>query len=307
MWYKVKFRPMSPLVSDLTSDILWGHLAWAIKYTFSEEKLLEILSAMRTESPPLLCTSLFPEIEGKEYLPALKIPINPDRGDAKKLKKRAFIEKQALDNNANSLTIDSYMEILRSSKDTKEMFDISTSMHNVISRRSGTVIEGGLFSTKHIYFKEGVSLYAYIYCAEDRKFLETLLNYLSSCGFGADKTTGKGRIELESLDEVGQTLFERKPNANAFVCLSLFVPSNGEINLERSFYKTKVKIGRLGEAFANSRPYYKRPLWFLEEGSVCAPNQDKSFYGTVITRVHFSNKNVVHYGFGIPYWIRIDY
>ena len=307
MWYKVKFKPESPLVSELSSDILWGHLAWAVRYVFSREKLIEIISAMQIEKPPLLCSSIFPEVDGVELIPALKLPLNPDAEDFKELKKQKFIIKSELDKYTQAVS-QHYSKILRSSaKLSGKVVSESASMRNVISRRTGTVLqEGGLFSTRHISFRGNVRLYCYIYCAEGEDFLENILDYISNTGFGADKTSGKGKIALESLEEIGDVLFEKKADANAFVSLSLFVPDNHEVNLKRSFYKTKAKIGRLGEAFASSNPYYKRPLWLLEEGSVCRPNEEKAVYGGLINNVH-PNQGIMHYAFGIPYWINLNY
>jgi len=317
MWYKVRFRPLSGFVSEVSSDILWGHLLWAVRYVFSEAELKRLLENMKNDVfKGILCTSLFPEKNSVEYLPALKYPTNPENPEMKQLKKIKYIPKGKLDTLRGEFTFERYEQMLLSLIGGRDSFQTSgwldfiydLQMHNIINRRSNTVNAGGLFSSQTTCLPEGVALYAYVYFPYDTEKFKQILEYFLASGFGADKSTGKGRfcIDLKKdVQVIDDGVFSFSGSSNAFASLSLYSPLPEELNLEKSFYKVKPKIGRLGEAFSRKNPYYKRPLWFLEEGSVCLPLEKKQVYGKLAENVHTDN-SICHYALGIPYWLNME-
>ncbi len=319
MWYKVRFAVRSVIASDISSDIFWGHILWAIRYLFSEEKLKEVLSLMEEvelSGSGIICTSLFPEYMGMEFFPALRVPVSESlaigegRSKAKKLKKISFIPKKLLDSLRENFSISRYFEqVIQTEDEIREVLPfVSGIMRNAINRKNNRVDAGNLFSTYGISFREGVSLYAYVYVPKDifsKKEVASVMEYIAETGFGADKSVGYGALrfsEDNDITEIDETIFGDRESSNSFISLSLFSPLEDEVFLKKSFYKTRVKIGRLGESYARKKPFYKRPLWFLEEGSLCRAGEKKFVYGTLFKDVHIDNA-ICHYSIGVPYWI----
>ncbi len=312
MWYKVKIKPLSSILSDLSSDILWGHLMWAIRYVISEDKLKQVIDDTK-EGNGLFCSSLFPIFDGREFFPALKLPAPKEKAEkhnieVKELKKIRFVPQDIIIDMKDSFSLDKYFNLLigELKSGLPTMFHQEVRMRNVINRRSNTVQKGGLFSTRPMAFV-GDMLYFFIHWPYEEKDLYSILEFLSSSGYGADKSVGLGHIEIDlnkDVEKLAEDFFD-VDGANAFIGLSLGIVEESEVDLSRSFYKIKSKIGRLGEAFANIEPYYKRPLWFMEEGSILCIKERKKVYGKLEENVH-PNRDIVHYGITVPYKIKME-
>lgn len=67
-FFKIKICLTSSLLTPFHSDILWGHICWALRYI---SDLQEFLDAYSSDEPPLLISNAFPE----GYLPYPVLPI----------------------------------------------------------------------------------------------------------------------------------------------------------------------------------------------------------------------------------------
>ncbi len=63
--YKISIRLVSSVITPFHSDTLWGHICWALRYCYSEMKLIDFLNSYNNGTPPLIISNAFP----KGYLP----------------------------------------------------------------------------------------------------------------------------------------------------------------------------------------------------------------------------------------------
>lgn len=63
--YKINLTKLKPLVSELQSDTIFGHVAWAIKFLYGDDELKKFIAQSLTENPPFICSDGFPN----DYLP----------------------------------------------------------------------------------------------------------------------------------------------------------------------------------------------------------------------------------------------
>ena len=182
--------------------------------------------------------------------------------------------------------------------------------HNTKNRLTDRVEkEGGLFSTRNIFFSENVDIVIYIqknnYFEEDN--LKKVFEFISKNGFGADKSTGKGRFEIEVEKDFN---LPKANNPNAFLTLSNYYPKNGDPT--DGFYETVVKFGKLGGDWAKSKEktwktkntFYKMPIIFIAPGGVFKTEEIKQYYGCLIPNVHIDER-IVQYGYTISIGVKI--
>lgn len=181
--------------------------------------------------------------------------------------------------------------------------------HNTKNRLTDRVEkEGGLFSTENIFYNENTEIVIYIknnYSKEND--LKNIFEFISKSGFGADKSTGKGRFEFEIKEDFELPVLS---NPNSFLNLSNYYPQNGDPT--DGYYETIVKFGKLGGDWAKSkdetwqkgkRTYFKMPLIFIAPGGVFRINEIKEYYGCLIPNVHIDER-IVQYGYTIPIGLR---
>ncbi len=63
--YIIKIKKITPILTEFQSDTVFGHLSWAVKYLYGNNKLSDFLNASKTSEPPFICSSAFPQ----DYLP----------------------------------------------------------------------------------------------------------------------------------------------------------------------------------------------------------------------------------------------
>jgi CRISPR-associated protein Csm4 len=68
--YKIAVRLDSSVITPFHSDILWGHICWALRYCYDEQKLTDFLNSYNSSAPPLIISNAFP----KGFLPYPVLP-----------------------------------------------------------------------------------------------------------------------------------------------------------------------------------------------------------------------------------------
>ncbi len=63
--YIIKIKKITPILTEFQSDTVFGHLAWAVKYLYGDNKLSDFIALSKTEKPPFICSNAFPQ----DYLP----------------------------------------------------------------------------------------------------------------------------------------------------------------------------------------------------------------------------------------------
>ncbi|MBI4744477.1 MAG: hypothetical protein HY776_06635 [Actinobacteria bacterium] len=115
--YEITIKPKSSFVTPLQSDTIFGHVCWACRYRYGEEKLIELLDNIRSGGK-FLVSSVFPV----EYLPKPKLKpllleeresIISDKFDGKRLEafqaikkaaKRPLVKRELLEKHINDLS-----------------------------------------------------------------------------------------------------------------------------------------------------------------------------------------------------------
>ncbi len=329
MLKKYRIKLLSRLRTPLQSDTIFGHICWGIKYIFGKEKLIQFLADMEKE-PLIKISSAFPE----NHLPKPILP-SPKRDDIRKLAKELAGEARN-DQEALFVGLSKLKKIRKRKyipvclwKDLRESMDEISLLkglakdeqekepsmkqiihpHNTISREKSTVLEeGGLYFEREWWMDPESSLDLYVWFKdEDVKHIWDTVwkEYIEPSGFGKDKSTGAGQIQI-SEENFDQSIFHLE-NANSWMSLSLLgfhkFPSCDV------FYSPILKFGKLGEDYAVSSPTggavnpFKKPLIMLNPGSVFKTKEPPK--GELLKDVH-RDSSIRHYGYGLflPFYLK---
>lgn len=123
--YIIKIKKITPILTEFQSDTVFGHLSWAVKYLYGDNKLSDFLNVSKTGEPPFICSNAFPQ----DYLPypvlgvdlsdsakdeintifdEEKVPLKNRKVVFKVLKDKSYIHKSLLNlykNGINSLAL----------------------------------------------------------------------------------------------------------------------------------------------------------------------------------------------------------
>lgn len=312
--------PRSSFVTELRSDTLWGLLMVAIRYVYSEEKLLSLLRKFIDNEPPFLVSSAMPFLINKNgkiihYFP--KVIFKPKPGDVnlklrKKFKEIKFISQDDFESFINGLLDESeFVErLLKSNFDNDEDKTVLThsiwiqteTTHNQIDLLSNTTGskngQGQLFLVTENFIYGG-GLY-FLLDGDDFTTVEPALRFLTHYGFGGDHSIGKGAFDFEIKD------FELKlpPEANMFTTLSLYNPKPDELShfLNRKdfvHYELKQRNGIIGAQF-KTHSYRKKSYFTFVEGSTFPLIKKHNYYGRVLKTMDEPTAYSYCFAFAIP-------
>ncbi|MEN3039349.1 MAG: hypothetical protein ABDI07_09415 [Candidatus Kryptonium sp.] len=305
--YKINFRLKGSAITPFQSDTIWGHFAWACFYIWGEKFGREFIKANKNGNPTLV-TNAYPD--GYIPVPLVEIKYIGDEDSQlfKEIKKRKIMKIENFRKIKDNLSWDSVFNILKTEvTDSARSGGISkfTVMRNKIDRLTFTTSgEGELFATDEVFYDPEFKMWFAVRTDFlNREQIEKILKHIELSGFGADSSIGRGRLEFISIEEDYE--FPESDNANAFVSLSNFIPTQEDLNnSEDMWYSIFTKYPKVGGHFALSDPF-KKPLVFMEAGSVFKVKQVKNFYGRVIENVH-SNSEVVQYAYAFPLKVRLE-
>jgi len=295
--YKLTIKVKSSLSTPLMADTIFGHICWGIVYNKGEEELESFLELYDNETPPLVLSDGFEKGKVPKPIMSTILP-DPDIGLQdinifKKAKKIKEIPYNFLkDNSINDAIIAKGLFLLEDEKGIKKVS--VAKMHNTINRISGSTEDGGgLFSSSETWFnnsEERNIFDIYIFSIYEKPQVFELFNNAFENGYGADKSTGKGHIEIIELNNE-----ELTKKGNRALALTSFVPDpKDEIsNLKADIF---IKYGKLGGNFANSENPFKKPIIMYKTGSTFDSNQsnDKPFIGKLLKGIH-NNEKIRHY------------
>jgi CRISPR-associated protein Csm4 len=328
--YTLKIKPVSPFLTPLESDTIFGHICWAMEYLggFNGSKNLSaFLEEFDNQNPPLIMSNAFPGTnlpfpllppfsdQEKEALEKKFLDKYPaaDRFDfiqwLKVLARQPYIALDVFNRfQGNFSKYDLYMAILEEGETitvtpaytgdrTVEIY------HNAINRLTGKVIEGQLFSTEATFYPADVILQVYLktwYFTDEE--LKEIFGFIGRNGYGADKSTGSGRFEFELAEGVPFVDIE---GCNAYLLLSNTHPV--VLQGHTAYYTTLTKFGKLGGVYSTTAKYspYKNPVLLLKPGSVVLSSQPVEFFGENFSGVHPQLEQVRHYGIGYPVKMRL--
>ncbi len=281
---KTTITATSNFATPLQGDTLFGQICWMIRYCFGKERLKELLKAYET-TPFLVVSDGF----ATGYLPKPTLPsrlLGEDGTMKKENRKKIWLTLEALQksNYTQAKTNDEVSHKVVSDRVVKNSLDY----------RTFTTGEGFDPYSEEEYRFENRDIY-FLLDEEflSREELEKLLMLIGEVGYGKNRTIGKGRFTLTSLEKV--TLATQ-----ATTTYMLLSSLNAEgIEAKSFFYEPLTKFGKHGGDLATHSPF-KKPLLLAKCGSVVVfeTPQSVAYLGSAI-HGHSVHKETVHQGYAI--------
>lgn len=303
--FRIKFKPGSPSGSDITSDLLFGHLIWAYYYMKGDAEVAELIERF-IEDPPFLLSSGFPD----GYLPSPVIPPQrwKDISEKTKVELKKSREEDKLRKKLKWLSCNDWTTVqgnmeglykLPLAESLPEYGQIAIT-RNMINRDTNRVQDGNLFTETYLTSTFQQTVYIFVRDAQfDRSWFVPLLEYLECNGIGRDRSVGKGRfsITIYDLDDVERKLFEYR--GKSFISLS---PTGGG-KLDPLAYNLITKYGRVGDRFSQlgingKKIINKNPIVLYNQGA-SFKDTGETIYGRIIGDIH-PDSRIVHYAYAFP-------
>ena len=284
--YRIRFELCSALVTPLKGDTIWGHIVWGIANHEGDAAVADFLEQEKSEKPVLVVSSAFPAgMLCKPLLPPM------DRDSSLTINKYSEIKK---DKKIKYLTASEYFHETETSPNEKEdPFKSVQVMHNTIDRSTNTVLtgNGGLFPTEEKWSKiKDWDIYVLSSFAPDR--IKKLLGWAFESGYGADASTGKGKIIIKGDPRPVKT---KKHGNSSYMALGPFVGSkNGVSNLRADIF---IRSGKIGGAFASSLSPYKKPVVLYDEGAMFDCDKTLEYTGKLLDKMHGEDDRICQSGF----------
>lgn len=231
----------------------------------------------------------------------------------KRFKKRGTLDPDIEWDVENILITTAERKLIDSNQEHNSFWGSATVQHNQIDRVLGSTVEGRLFFIFEETFMSDNDLHSglwFIVRTEQKELLESILRYLEDTGIGGERTNGKGHFTATIED---YELPTAPDHANSFVCLSRYIPNDGECDFNRSplYYslssfrpKHESKLTGLGHHI------YKGLIRAFDPGSIFPLSKEqKSFYGRILPVGRNADKlgwPVWHNGMTIPLFLEVN-
>lgn len=282
--YKTTITPTSNFATPLKGDTLFGQMCWAIRFTYGEERLKELLNSYDIK-PFMIASDAF----ASGYLPKPTMPSTHlgENSDEKKVNRKKIW-----------LTLDQLKSgDYKNAKSDKEIDNIAHKdgvIKNSLNYLTFTTSEDGAFAPYSEY--EMALSKRDIYFAINESFslleLEEAFTLVSNMGYGKNTTIGKGFFTFSEF-----TCVDVKNNSKSFMTLSPI--SLETLVCKELFYEPFTRFGKHGASLANKNPF-KKPLLLADSGAVVdfETAQNISYIGKAI-KGHSSYKETIHQGYAI--------
>jgi CRISPR-associated protein Csm4 len=131
----------------------------------------------------------------------------------------------------------------------------------------------------------------YVLSSFQKDRVKQLLEWAFENGYGADSSTGKGKLSVEGIIPV-----EVKQKTTKYVALAPFVTDFSNMKEGSLNSDTFIRTGKIGGTFATSMSPYKKTIVMFDEGAVFETEKPIQFIGNLVTKVH-SDERICHSGF----------
>lgn len=316
----VYLKPRSSYRPAMHSDTLWGALCWAMRMLYGEQRLEDFINSYGSgeqvgAASPIYISSAFPywqKADGEKvhYFPRPLREAEPEDGDYDTLNEAidAF-RKRKRDKPLPLMPLKDFEDGEWAKGKVVPKQKTSPMAHNTINRLTGSTLtangQGQLFHTaeRHLYLPSGhakeESTGLYFLADGDTETLQALLRMLEHFGIGGDRSSGKGRFDIEMPAE--DFHIEEPATANARMALSLYHPTKIELDQYDASpadsplqYRTVVRQG-----WKASRQ--KKPTLYFSEGSVfpfLPENSGPRLGQNADGGTHEEGHPITQYGFG---------
>jgi CRISPR-associated protein Csm4 len=271
--YRITLEIHSPLVTPLKGDTLWGHIAWGIANHEGAEAIAAFLEQEKSDQPPLIVSSAFPKGMICKSLPEPKIREGTlTREKYADIKKNKKIKYEAASQYFSNTPDMSYGHL--------SFFKTSQSTHNKINRATNTVLDKGLYTVEE-YWVEIPEWEVYALSLFDVVRVTRLFEMALENGYGADASTGKGRISVKQGAE--PVIAKNKGSGATYMALGPFVRHQNIENIRADIF---IRTGKIGGMFASVLSPYKKTVLLYDEGAVFTSKTPLEYAGVLLSDVH---------------------
>jgi len=285
--YRIRLELLSALVTPLKGDTIWGHIVWGIANHEGDEAVAEFLEQEKSGTPAMIVSSAFPAGMVCRALrpPEERKTENFGTKEYSEIKKK----KKIIYENASEYFIDTTAPV---NEVTEPPFKNIPVMHNTIDRSTNTVLERGLYSTEEKWPGKNIEWDLYILSTYAPERVTKLVKWAFENGYGADASTGKGRIDVKG----GPVQVEPQKRGKHYMALGPFAedPKNRLNNIRADIF---VRSGKIGGAFASSLTPYKKPVALYDEGAVFDSDTEIEYAGVLLDNMHGEDNRICQSGF----------
>lgn len=338
--YEITIKPVSGFGTPLKGDTLFGHICWQAYYDpelfgMSIDKLLDDYGS----NPFLVVSTAFPKI-GNGY--ALKRPDMPldmlfeiekynEReiiGKRKEIKNKKWMYLEKSSRLQSLKADDLYLKdeelfqklivfyegsFQRSSSKhgSKSLILDFTQPHNTINRLTGTTGEGQFapYSVEQKVFLPGIELSVFVGIREDITVdsVKEAFNRIGKTGFGKDASTGLGRFDVGSVEEINlMSLGAEQSNA----CYTLSPCVLNKDSVKDVFFAPFIRFGRHGDRLAKSGKPFKNPVIMADEGAVVLVKDkaifNKPYIGSMVKGISKVQPKAVTQGYSLYIPVKVE-
>lgn len=319
--YELKLKPLSPWITDLTADTIFGHLCWQIKYEFWDTILEEFLEEM-SEKPIFTLSDILPS----NRLPR---PITEWDGDIweqneddfntntsfKKLDfifqdtfKKEYLEKNIWENDQ----MWNIKRVLEWKEKVYSWYTSNSENRNIINSNTGTTWENWVYSIENNSVNDSsdkLRLLIKIFntnAFEKYKVMDLLKIIFELTGFWKKKSTWKWIFTIESIDKnfIASFYWDKKEiEFKNVLVLSSFIPSQKDTT--KWNYKIFTKFPKMWEEFSTEwQNFYKKPMIMLKVWATFEKDKNNVWYMWRMIKNSAINKEwIYHYA----YWFTLEF
>ncbi len=321
--YILPLKQKSGLLTDLQSDTIYGHFCWRLKEQLGDEKLTEFIALYKNNKPAFILSDGLLVVDGEIQFPRPLVFSKPEIKQTKKEKVLEFVKRKS-SKEQNFVKLTELNKFLNSGKEELDEMPVNESSAKPkikkpvmteslrvsvqIDRNTFGSSEGRLFSYNPKYTRDDVSYVVLLKVIDEPAYenfmCEKIIKDTFTIGFGKKKSSGYGQFEVGNIAEFNK--FQEPADANAFIVLGNYLPSDNDIALPIG-YDINTKYGKLGEYLSQSENPFKNPIVFLTAGSCFNSNRNFEFYGRVTDEGEISKANSFTVQFGMPFTLKFNY
>ncbi len=306
---KLKLRLKSGLLSELHSDIIFGHFAWRFKESHGESKLEEFLDFFVSGKPVFTISDGFLEKNNEIFFPK-PLMVMPPKFDKKEkvskilefIKHKESKSKKLITLNQLNLFINNKIEEFE--KEISEQSQVEYPAFKEDLRVSVEIDDetlksktGQLFTYNPKYLDADTFVAVFVKILDDEQWnkynCSEILSDTFSIGYGKKKSSGYGEFEVVAFDDFNE--FLEPTDSNGFINLSHFLPANNDKILD-AHYDINVKYGKFGEEKSKLPNPFKPPLLLLKPGSCFISENSQEYYGRAVKGISDYFPKGVHNG-----------
>ncbi len=325
--YELKLKPLSPWISDLTADTIFGHLCWQIKYEFWKEVLEEFLKEMAIK--PIFTISDFLPVE-EVNKPCFDFDLltfwnKENHEKVKHYKKIDYISEKSLaeisnldwvnENNINDIrnyilwnnyNINKYDFWYKKSS----YFDETIENKNNINRNTWTTSDNWIYSQSSKYSTREFRLLLkniskknlenYNINWKELNIFALIENIFNLYWFWKKKSNWKWLFEIINKFQEKSFWLEKD---KYLLTLSSFIPS--EKDSTKWNYKILTKFPKMWEEFSSEwQNFYKKPMIMIGEWATFEKWKNYEWYvWKMLDNSAINRENIYHYS----YWFTLEF